>query len=359
MKKLISCLLLVAILFSSGCALVSGYRDAAILKAGYQRKAVAESVIEQVKHEYADKLTANQRQIELAQETFTKGLTGEIQAAANSLYAAHLAAILNAHPDRTHLVVDNKVVEAQTALKVPPTIEAMAAANIEIKRLLDETLTSLDQLKAEHEKDLGEAKQVADRATKAETDLAAAKQAKLDIEAAKATALAAKQADLDKANNEVIAGEHARGDDAKARQAMLTKMSMGAGLLAALCLAGAIWSPVFKTQFGLAAAVLGVAAVGIWYLTPVVVLCIVGGGVLAVAGWAAFSHNKEHAAATDTYRAIQRVKENAPEAYAAAVKPELDEAATKYVTKDGVVTKVPDPARVAFIDARLVAVGDK
>lgn len=352
LRHLISLVLLVSL-----CSCVS-WRDAAALKAGYQRKAVAESIIERVKQEYAVKLATNQHQIELAQETFVKGLKDNAQFAADRLYGADFTFQTLLRPDRAHIIMDNKVNEARAVLP-SPSVAAMAKENAEVKRLLDETLTSLDQLKTEHDKAVADAKVVTDRAVKAEVDLAAAKQAKLDIEAAKARELEAKQNELNKANNAVIDAEHARGDDAKAKQALMTKLSVGCGLLAAACIAGAIFSPLLKLQFAAAGVIFGVAAVGIWYLTPLIVGGIAVTMVLGVVGWAALNHNKEAGVSTDLMRAIQRIKENAPEAYAIAVKPELDEANTKYVTKDGIITKVPDDKRVAFIDARLAAVGDK
>lgn len=356
MNRLFRILLASCLLILSGCSLISQYRDAAALKVGYQRKVVAESLVEQVKKEFDAKLAANAADQETKQAAATNGLKDEIQSAANSLYAAHLAAILNPHPDRTHLVVDNKVTEAQAALKVPPTIEAMTAANAEIKRLLDETQTSLEQLKAEHEKDMGEAKQVADRATKAEQDLAAAKQAKIDIEKAKAAELAIKQADLDKVNNAVIAAEHARGDDAKARQATLEKLSWAAGVLAALCFAGAVFSPICKMELGAFGAIMAVGAVGIWYLTPVVVLVIVLAVVAVIIGKMVYSHNVANKTNTALVNAVQDVKDKAPEVYAATVKPALTAWTTKYA-KDatGATVAVPDASVTANIDAHLVA----
>lgn len=346
--------LLIFVLLFSGCSTISGWRDAAALKAGYTSKARAEQAVEKVRLDYAAKQAANDKLVAATQEAFTKGLTDRIAFAADQLYGADLAFLLTPHPDRTHLVMDNKVNEARAVLG-PPSVAAMVAQNAEIKKLLDETQTSLAQLQATHDTTLKEAAQVKERAAQAEADLAAAKQAKLDLVAAETAALAAKQADLNAANDKVIASEHARGDDATARHALMTRLSMGAGLLAALCLAGAIWSPVFKTQFGLASVTLGVATVGIWYLTPIVTLSIVGAGVLGVAIWAAKNQHTSTKTTTALVNAVQDIKEKAPEVYDATVKPALTAWTTKYAKVNGATVAVPDKAVTANIDAQLVA----
>lgn len=358
MSRLVIIFLVAFSVLLSSCTTLTGYRDAAILKAGYQRKDAAEQAIVTIRREYEAKLSDQDRRIVEAQERAVKSILDQMAFISGRLYRADFAFSLHLNPDRTHVVMDNNVREAQVVAGAP-TVEDIMIANTEIKRQLNETLTSMEALRIEHEATLKTAAQEVEKAAQAERDLAAAKQAKTDLEAEKTRALNAKQSDLDKANNAVIAAEHERGDDTKARQALLTKLSIGAGLIGAACVMGAIFLPLVKWQFGLAGAAFGVAAVGIWYLTPLVILCIVGGAALLAALWAALSHHKEANVATDTYRALQRIKENEPDVYAASVKPELEEANMKYVTMNGVVTKEPDPKRAAFIDARLVQVGDK
>lgn len=355
MKRIIICLLLMAL---SGCATVSAWKDAAALKAGYVQKTKAEAELDKTKAEYDAKLATQEKTISEANDKAFQFMMDKMQVGGNLLYGADFAFSLHPRPDRTHIIMDNKVNEARV-LMPPPTVGAMMEQNTEVKKHLDETLTSLEDLKVAHELTLGQVTQLNDAAAQAQAELVRAKQEKLDLEAAKARELAAKQADLNKANDSVIAAEHERGNDAKARQVLLTKLSMAAGLLSVICMAGAIWSPVFKHQFGIAAAILAVAAVGIWYLTPLVVLAIVGTGILAVVRHAALKHNDERSTNTDLIRAVQRIKEKSPDVFNQVIKPELDEANTKYVKKDGEIVKVADPARIAFIDKRLAEVGDK
>lgn len=348
-------LIIILCLLLGGCSTISGWRDKAALKAGYTSKAHVESLIEQVKKENADKLAANDKLTADAQASFESTLGDKAQFASNSLYAADLAYLLCPNPDRTHRIMDNKVNEARVVLP-PPTVEAMAAQNAEIKRLLDETQTSLEQLKAAHQSALQEAAQVKERAVKAENDLATAKQARVTLEAEEARQLAAKQAELNKANDDVIAAEHKRGDDADARHALMTKLSLGAGLLAALCVAGAIWSPVFKPQFGIAGFVFGASTVGIWYLTPVLLLSGAGIAGFGIAIWAALNHHTSTKTTTALVNAVQDVKEKMPEVYASTIKPVLTDWTTKYTkAPDGTTMKVEDRAVTANIDSTLTS----
>lgn len=350
MKSFLAILCLVLL---SGCSTISGWRDAAALKAGYTSKARAESLLGQVKKEADAKLAAKDRDIADKQAEWARQVDVTQLFVAGRLYRIDLTYQLTPHPDRSHTIMDNNANEARAVLP-PPPVQDMIEANVEIKRQLDETKTSLEQLKTEHEATLKQAAMVRAQAEKAETELAAAKIARTELQLANDKAVAAKQVALDKVNDSVITAERARGDDATARHALMTKLSMGAGLLAALCLAGAIWSPVFKTQFGLASVTLGVAAVGIWYLTPLVVLSIVGTGVLGVAAWAALNHNTSTKTTAALVNAVQDVKEKAPEVYAASVKPALEDWTTKYTKVDGQTVAVPDKAVTKTIDAQLV-----
>ena len=93
-------------------------------------------------------------------------------------------------------------------------------------------------------------------------------------------------------------------------------------------------------------------------------LCLgVFGIVIALAVYATYriwkKHDEERKAATDTYRSLQRVKDKNPETWNTVLKPELEEGNTKYVEKDGVITKETDPERATFIDKRLAETGDK
>lgn len=343
----------------SSCSTISTWRDTALLKAGYTQKVKAETILEQTKKEYEQKLAAKDADISLKTNEFIKGFKDNEQFAADRLYGADFAYSLNLKPDRTHSVMDNKINEARVVLP-PPSVAAMAKENEDVKKQLNETLTSLQDLQKAHDEALVEAKLTSDKAKAAETELAKAKQDKIDLAQQKTKALDDAQIKLDQANNKVIAGEHARGDDAKAIQASKEKLSWGAGILAALCIAGALWSPVMKDKFAIGAGVFGVAAVGIWYLTPIVVLSIVGGLGIVLVVWIVSQHSRDNKAAVSTYSALQEIKTKSKDLWDKDIAPTLESWQTKYVKgADGKITTIPDPTIAAHIDQTLTQTNQK
>ena len=351
-------LLVLALGLLSGCQTISNWKDAAALKAGYTSKVRAEQVLEQTKKDYDSKLAAKDGDIKVKQDLFIQSWINKDQMASDRLYGADFAFQLHPKPDRTHIIMDNRINEARVVLP-PASVAAMAIENERVKRELDETRTSMAELQKNHDLAIEEAKLANNISEKAKADLNQAKLDKEKIEKDKNIAIAKTQEALDKANNEVIANEHKRGDDAKAIQAGKEKLSLGAGLLAALCLAGAIWSPIMKDKFGMAAGVLAVASVGVWYLTPILVFSIFGLGSLIIIGWVVFEHNKDNKAAVATYSALEEIKNNSKEVWDTSIAPKLSEWQSKYVVKDGKVITIPDPSIALNIDKKLAQTNQK
>lgn len=342
--------------FLPGCATISGWRDAAALKAGYTSKAKAELELSQVKSSFDVKLTTSENNIKLANEKVIQGLMDKLQNGGDLLYGADFANWVSVvKPDRTRIIMDNKINETRV-LMPPPTVKAMAAQNENVRKQLDETLTSLDELKMEHQKTIDEMKVISDKEKQSEVDLANAKQIKRDLEKQKSNAILAKENALQEISNQVIAQEHERGDNAKARQATLEKMSLYAGLFSVLCFAGAIYLPIYKAQIGILGIIVGMAAVGIWYITPLIcgitALVIITG----ILGWMIYNHNIATKTNTALVNAVQDVKEKAPEIYTTTIKPALTAWTTTY-TKDstGATITIPDKSVTANIDSHLVA----
>lgn len=250
----------------------------------------------------------------------------------------------------------------QTSAQLPPaTATAQAAAFKALQTELDETKVSTEVLRAQYERELGQARVEGEAKAKALADLkvqtetiAAEKVAALESARQKEVAL---QVAKDKVQDKDLADKTREAAEAKSVQAMKLRFSSIVGALALLCTLGAIYSPVYKDKLGIAAVLFGLATVGIWYLEGWMVAVAIGVVVVGLVAWAAKNHYLESKAATNVFRAVQAVKDNAKEDYERVLKPQLDQWMTIYDKKTG--KAVPDQAAIAHVDQRLMETGDK
>lgn len=353
-KSLILIFLIFPLLFS-GCIL-----DNTLDKAGYANKQKIEKEFNQLKKEYDQKLDEQTNRISSTKDSVIQGKDKQIGEAANSFYAADLVFDTIKDPDRKDIITNNYVNEGWTALgNRMPSYEKMQEINQRLKDELDETKTTLEDLRKNHNKALEENKTLADNTVKLEKDLQDEIRKKAELEREYQNQLLAKQTELNEANNRIIAYEKAKADDREAIKEAKTKGSTVLGLLAIACLAGAIFSPVFKEKLGILSGIFGFAAIAIWFIQPWHVAAVAGVLFLGVIGWALVNYNKERKAATSTYRALEEIKTKSKDTWEKDVKPHLDEWSTKYVKKDGKIEKVPDVSITNHIDKRLMEVEDK
>lgn len=244
-----------------------------------------------------------------------------------------------------------------TALDLPAARpEAQAAALQALQTELDEAKTTTAALKAQYDAELAKAR--ADAAAKVAKmvdlekqldQVATEKVTVLEKAAEKERAL---QAAKDREQDKDLAMAEKEAADAEDNQK--AKMWLMGVLLAAAaaCGLGAAFLPIpqLKGNLIIGAAICGGAALAIPFIKPWMVFVGLVAALLPVIALAVKAYHKEHKVATSTYRAIQTVKETAPEAFEAAVKPALEEWHTKY-TKDG--GKTPDIQASSHIDARL------
>ena len=249
----------------------------------------------------------------------------------------------------------------QTAAQLPPaTAAAQAAAFKALQTELDETKVSTEALRAQYEQELGKARADGEAKAKALVDLKAKADA---IDAERVTVLtkaretdAALQDAKDKVQDRETADARRAAEEAKSVQAMKLRFSSIVGALALLCVAGAIWSPVYKEKMGIAAVVLGLATVAIWYIQGWMIAIAVGTVIVGLVGWAAKNHYIESKAATNVFRAVQAIKDTSKEDYDRVLKPQLQQWMTIYDKKTG--KNVPDHAAIAHVDERLRQAGD-
>lgn len=350
-----SCLLVIVVTVTlGGC---STWRDLAITK-----HSIIDTQILAARAETETKLKAlGDQQTGLLRQTVTTHEARE-QAAADFLFkgSATFNTLRQDQISRPTLIMGQAI--NQTSAQLPPaTAAAQAVAFKALQTELDETKVTTEALRAQYEIELGKAR--ADGEAKAKALVAA--KAQVDaIEAEKVGVLtkarevdAALQVAKDKVQDKDTADARRAAEEAKSVQAIKLRMSSIVGGLALLCLAGAIWSPVFKDRFGIAAAVLGLGAVAIWYVQGWMVALAIGIVIAGLVAWAAKNHYIESKAATNVFRAVQAVKDEAKDDYDRILKPKLDAWMTIYDKKTG--KTVPDQAAIAHVDGRLMETGDK
>ncbi len=350
MPKFIPVLSILFVLLLGGCAL-GDYRVA--------RQTSIDKEIATARAETTAHLALlNDQQLTLLRQSIATHEARE-QAASDYLTKAAITFMTLKTPSRPEMVMGQSV--QQTAAQLPA---ASAAAQIkamqDLKTELDETRISTEALRAQYDAQLTQARAEGAAKEKALADTAASLKHVDEERVAVLTQAKDTEAKLSDARKVVddaaIAAKTKEAEDAKSTQAIRTKLSAIVGGLALLCLAGAIWSPVWKEKFGAACALLALVAVGIWWVQPWHVALAVAVGVLAIALWAVKNHYIESKAATATYQALASVKDTAAADYDRLIKPALTEWQSKYA-KDG--TLVPDKAIEAHIDQRLMQVNAK
>lgn len=347
---LVTLVLIVALLLASGCAFnpIGGL----VVTRGQKERELAALATQ-----YEGKIAAARAEAAVATKQVLADKDAQMTGAANSFYGSGVVFGSILTPTRTDLLFNNLAKEGWAAIgNRQPTVEGMQAMNVRLKAELDETKTSLSQLQSSHQAALAQNTALAEATRKHEVALAAAEAHVAAVEAEKGRAISAKQSELIAVQGKLIATEKGRADERAAQQAQLAKLSWGAGILAALCLAGAIWSPVFKRELGIGAIVLGLAAVSIPFVEGWMVIAGVGLALAAVVVWAARKHHIEGRAATGVYRAVQAIKDSSKDQYDAILKPKLDQWLTVY-DRNG--KPVPDATAQRHIDQRLMEVGDR
>ena len=333
----------------AGCG--TGLTNLVITK-NQKEKEIAEL---RVKHEA--ELKAKVVETEQAKDKVIEVKDKQITAGANAFYAADLTFKTIISPTRTDLITNNYVNEGWTAMgKRNPDADTIAKINERLKNELDETKTSFAQLKVTHDAKVIENQKLVDESKLWQDKLTKLEKEKNETIASQAKIIDLKQTQIIDTSNKIIALEKERADRAADIAATKAKMAMIVGALALACVAGAIWSPVFKEKLGMGAAVLGIIAVGILYIQAWHVMLVGGVLGLGLIGWAAWDHFKEKEAATDVYRAIQSIKTKAKDKYDEFLKPELQQWVTKY-DKQGRLK--PNSRAENHIDKRLIEVGDK
>ena len=213
-------------------------------------------------------------------------------------------------PTRLDTIINNRVTEATAVIKKAPTYEAMKEENIRFAKEIDETKTTLAQLQAEHERIVKERDKIA---TEKEEAVKKSDQATKDLENTnKKHASESKDLndEIGKKKSEIIAEQDKQKEKDKELLGIKTKISTACGIIALLCLAGAIYSPVFKSKFALMSGIVGLCSIGIWFIEPWMVAVGFGILLLGVLGFFAWEHNVADKTTDNLINHIQDIKEN-------------------------------------------------
>ncbi len=292
-----------------------------------------------------------------AKDEVIKKQDNQLQSTANSLYGADLAFRAYKQPSRLDTIINNRVIEATTAIKKSPTYEAMRAENERLIRDMDEVKTSLSTLQSEHARVVKEKEQVAK-----EKDDAVVKETKAKTELVDTKTKHSQESDelknkIKEKQGEIMAQQEQALAKNKELQAIKTKISTVCGILSLLCLAGVVYSPVFKSKFGIMSSILGLCAVGVWFIEPWMVAVGFGTILVCILGFFAKEHYISDVANDNMVNAIQDIKETSGETYG-QVKKSLQEWNTKYKTNaNGEVVEVADKTIEKYIDQKLAEYG--
>ena len=337
--------LIVAMLFLAGCANpLSGL---------FVSKGQKEKEIAALKIEYDKKLSEAQSAQDVALKKLMDSKNKQLSGAANAFYGQDVVFRSIVAPTRTDLITHNLAMEGWAAVGVQPTFEDMQRMNERLLKELDETKTSLADLQRNHQAALAQNQQLADQARKHQEELNAAIEARRKIQDEYDAKLAAKQAELIVLQDKLIAAEKAASDEKKARQAQIAKLSWGSGIIAALCIAGAIYSPVSKRELIIGAAVFGGAAVALPFLEMWHVMTAIGIVLAAICGRVLYKYRKEERVNEALILANQDIKDCKPDVWKNEVAPIVEDRLKKYVKKNGKLVLEKDPSIEAHIDAKL------
>lgn len=298
--------------------------------------------------DFDQRIAAKTKELDDARLAEHNAVQAQITGGANSFYAQDLLWQTLASPGRTDFIWHDYTLEGWTALGHGlPDYNTMLKINERLKKELDATQTSLAQLAADHQIAMTESQKLSDVA-KVATDRVAQVQKDKDVmEAEFNRQLAGLRGQLATLAQQNAALQQERADNAAAVQALKTKISIGCAVFALLCAAGAIYLPVGKGGLAALAAVTAIAGAAIWVITGEMVLYAVLACVLGLIGWAIYQHNasnKTVAALTGYLHEKGQLADTDLQAWL-----------TKYVTKGGVTTTVPDPSVQAVIQQQLIS----
>lgn len=220
----------------------------AFSKLGYEKIDQANQQIEQVKQDAANQIAANNVKIESEKNDISTVDTDKAQSASNYLFNAEFALTTLPTPlNRTDLVVDTNIKSAAAFLP-PPTTDAIQNALTEVKNELNEQITSNADLSAKLQTAQTQAQILTAKTQADENAIISLKTANDQIVSATNDKVNSIQTAKDATTKNLLSTQQQALDNANDKKALEAKLMWGTGILSVLCIAAAIWLPIFKRQ---------------------------------------------------------------------------------------------------------------
>lgn len=363
-KTWIICVLLPISVLLSSCGTIGLHTE----KELFEVKSAKEKELVELRESFNQKLVSVTKDLEDLRKQALDARDAQEQKAVNALYGQSLVFKSILVPTRTDLINQNLSEEAWAALGgKAPDYKGMQEMNERIARELNESVTSLADLKKNHEIVMAENKKLTEHTKEIDKKIKDAETERTNLKEEYSKTVEKLQNALNIANDKVIAYEKKKGDDSAARIAarnkMFVKISSVCGIAALACFAVAIYLPAFKKESAIFGALCGAIALGIWYLTPTIVAWIGGSIALGLLAWVAYKHEKESAkkdqeiAAKDKVNtalvlSLQTYKEKYADQWP-QIADIVAEQTKKYVEKDGKITTEEDKELTLMIDKKL------
>ncbi len=324
-------------------------------KIPFELKSQKEKEIAALKANYEEKIKSISENIDNQKDKIIQNQDSQMQAGANSFYGQSVVSKTIKTPSRADLIIGNFTQEGWAALgnRMPDT-ETMLKINAQIEKDLDETKTSLADLQKEHNQAIIENGKLADDTKDLKSKLVDLQKEKYSEQQSYVDTLNKKTSELQAANNKILAFEQEKADNAAARHAMLMKITFILGAIALACIAGVIWSPVFKKQIGIFGSICGFLSIGIWYIQPWMVILT----FFLILGIIIFTFVMEHSH-TDTLSdslvlALQDVKESNKSLAWDDISKIVKDRLSTYKQKNGQITTVENNKLENLIDKKLM-----
>lgn len=348
-RKFLFIVTLLAFAFSgTSCSTIK-----ARLHRGYVEESVVKKEIDKLNADHEVAVGVAEQKVATAKDAVIGNQDLQLQTVANSLYGADLAFSFYTPPEpsRVDLIVNNRVTEAAAATGKKATAEAMEKENTRLKKELDEKITSLEDLKAMHDIVIKSNIRISSQSDLLKKELEGLKRDITKLNEDHKNALILEQDKLILKQAEINALEKERGDDKEWIRLVKLKAMAVCGLLSLACVAGAIWSPVFKSKFVIGATIFGSCAGLIMFVQPWMIAAGVGAAMVGVIVKMTYEHHAVDKTATNLINYVEDQKQNTPIAYE---KEKLADYNGQYVTsKTGKVTVVPDPDVEKVIEQKL------
>lgn len=328
MKKMVLALLATTLLTLTGCETVNGY-----LYSDYRKKADVQKEINELEVKHRNDVDAKVKEVQVKLEKTIQAQDDQMQAGANKLYIANEAFKFYKQPTRLDYIINHRVTEAQISLKKMPTEQALKEENQRLLEELNESKISNEELLRKHNEVLSENAKLSAETEKAKKEVTIAKDNLTTTEQKYIKESGALQDKLKDVNNKIEQKQQEAASNKEGIERMKTKLMIGCGIAAALCIVGAVYSPVGKGSLAICAAVFGGAAAAIPYIEGwmILVAVLVIAAIITIVFL--YKHHIADKTADNLINHIQDIKENPeiPDEVKNIIKQSLTEWNGKYV----------------------------